>query len=78
MVYFSDLPGMAVIDETGATAGTVVEVREAGPSEYIVVRTSGDDGVEVAVPWQEPFVRKIDKDARTVEMDLSSLRGVLF
>jgi 16S rRNA processing protein RimM len=84
MVYFSDLPGMAVIDETGAPVGTVLEVREGGPSEYIVVKMAAEGDTaevpakEIAVPWQEPFVRKIDKDARTVEMDLSSLRGVLF
>jgi len=76
MVYFSDLPGMNVVDENGDSIGSVLEVREAGPSEYIVVKTPA--GNEVAVPWQEPFVLKIDKQARLVELDISTLRGVLF
>ena len=74
MVYFSELPGMRVLNENGAPEGEVVEVREAGSVEYIVIRTAKG---ELPVPWNEHFVREIDAAARTVRMDLSSLRGVL-
>lgn len=75
MVYFSDLPGMTAIDEKGETVGTVVEVMETGAQEYLQLKTSRG---EVAVPWNDQFVKQIDKKARTVNLDLSTLRGVLF
>lgn len=74
MTYFSDMPGMRVLDERGGEVGSVLEIREAGPTEYIVVR-AGEK--ELPVPWNEHFVLRIDAKARTVEMDLSRLRGVL-
>jgi 16S rRNA processing protein RimM len=74
MVYFSDLPGMTVRDERGETAGTVVEVMETGAQEYLLVRTQRGD---VPVPWTDHFVKRIDVAAKTVELDLSSLRGSL-
>ena len=74
MVYFSDLPGMVVRDENGDEAGTVLEVRETGATEYIAVRTPKG---EILVPWTDHFVKKIDKSARVVHMDLSGLRGVI-
>jgi 16S rRNA processing protein RimM len=74
MVYFSELPGMRVLDERGVDAGEVVEVRETGAVEYMVIRTGKG---ELPVPWNDHFVKAIDKSARTVTMDLSELRGVL-
>jgi len=74
MVYFSDLPGMSVIDERGETAGMVVEVMETGALEYLLVRTSRG---EIPVPWNDTFVKRIDKAAKIVELDLSTLRGSL-
>jgi 16S rRNA processing protein RimM len=74
MVYFSELPGMRVIDERGEDAGDIIEVRETGPVEYLAVRTPKG---EILVPWTNHFVKKIDKTARTVSMDLSALRGVV-
>ncbi len=82
MVYFSDIPGMKAVDERGEPAGELVEVREAGPTEYLVLRVADDSNPdkpwkEVLVPWNDHFVRKIDKAARTVHFDLSALRGVV-
>jgi 16S rRNA processing protein RimM len=74
MVYFSDLPGMMALDENGEKAGMVVEVMETGAQEYLVVRTSRGD---LPVPWNDQFVKRIDTVNKVVEMDLSSLRGVL-
>jgi 16S rRNA processing protein RimM len=74
MVYFSDLPGMRVHDELGADAGEIIEVRETGSTEYLAVHTPKG---EILVPWTDHFVKKIDKAARIVHMDLSGLRGVV-
>jgi 16S rRNA processing protein RimM len=74
MVYFSEIPGMRAVDERGEDAGELVEVRETGSVEYLVVMTPKG---EVLVPWTDHFVQKIDKTARTVHMDLSALRGVV-
>jgi len=74
MVYFSDLPGMIVHDETGALAGSIIEVRETGATEYLAVQTPKG---EILVPWTDHFVIRIDKAARIVHMDLSGLRGVV-
>ncbi len=74
MVYFSDLPGMSVIDEKGENAGMVVEVMETGAREYLLVRTARG---EIPVPWNDQFVKSIDTKAKIVELDLSTLRGSL-
>jgi len=74
MVYYSDLPGMSVIDEKGENAGMVIEVMETGALEYLLVGTSRG---EIPVPWNDTFVKSIDKKMKIVELDLSSLRGSL-
>jgi 16S rRNA processing protein RimM len=74
MVYISDVPGMDVIDETGAQVGQVVEVLEQGASELLVVNTGKKD---IHIPWNDHFVKSIDKAARKVSIDLSALRDLL-
>lgn len=74
MVYFSDLPGMDVVDENGKKAGTIVEVMETGVLEFLVTRTSKGD---IPIPWNDRFVKRIDTLSKIVEVDLSSLRGTL-
>lgn len=82
MVYFSDIPGMKAVDERGEPVGELAEVREAGATEYLVLRapdaTRPEKGYkEVLVPWNDHFVTKIDKAARVAHLDLSALRGVV-
>jgi 16S rRNA processing protein RimM len=74
MVYFSEVPGMAVVDERGEAVGEILEIRETGSTEYLIVKTAT---AEVPVPWNDHFVTRIDKAARVVHMDLSQLRGIL-
>lgn len=74
MVYVSDVPGMEVLDETGAVVGSVVEVLEHGAGEILVVGTGKKD---IHVPWNDHFVTSIDKTGRKVRVDLSALRGLL-
>jgi len=74
MIYVSDVPGMEVIDETGAVVGSVVEVLEQGASELLVIGTGMKD---IHIPWNDHFVKGIDKAERKVRVDLSALRGLL-
>ena len=74
MVYLSDVPGMEVFDETGAQVGAVVEVLEQGAGEMLVVGTGKKDFL---IPWNDHFVKSIDKASRQVRVDLSALRGLL-
>jgi 16S rRNA processing protein RimM len=73
MVYVSDLPGMQVIDEQGQNVGTVTDVRE-GAEDLIAVRTPRK---EILIPWNDHFVKWVDKAAREVRVDLSALRDIL-
>ncbi len=74
MVYLSDVPGMAVIDEEGVTIGSVVEVLEQGASEMLVVGTGKKD---LLIPWNDHFVKSIDIQTRQVRVDVSALRGLM-
>lgn len=73
MVYISDVPGMEVIDENGESVGAVIEVLEQGAGEMLVVGTSKRD---ILIPWNDHFVKGIDKETRKVRVDLSALRGL--
>lgn len=75
MVYFSDIPGMIAKDENGEEVGTLLEVMETGAVEYLMLRTPKGD---VPVPWNDTFVKSINTETRIVELDLSTLRGVIF
>ncbi len=75
MVYFSDMPGLAAVDSQGNPLGTVQEVLENGAQECLILLTPRG---EVAVPWNDHFVRRIDLAGKAVELDISALRGILF
>jgi 16S rRNA processing protein RimM len=70
-VYTGDLIGCALIDLAGAEPVTVGEIekvdRTAGPVSLLMVR--GPAG-EVLIPFAKSFLRKIDLEARRVEMAL--------
>jgi 16S rRNA processing protein RimM len=74
MVYLSDVPGMEVIDETGAVVGSVLEVLDQGAGEILVVATGRKS---IHIPWNDHFVKSIDKAGRKVNVDLSALRDLL-
>jgi 16S rRNA processing protein RimM len=69
--YIGDLIGCALVDVAGAAPLVVGEIedvdRTAGPVALLVVRgTAG----EVLVPFAKSFLRKIDLEAKRVEMAL--------
>ena len=70
-IYISDLLGCTVTDfggESPVEIGTIEEVdRAAGPTPLLVVQ--GAKG-EVLIPFAKSFLRKVDLEARRVEMTL--------
>ena len=70
-VYISDLIGCVLVAAGGnapVEIGTIEDVdRSAGPVPLLVVQ--GAKG-EVLVPFAESYLRKVDLDARRVEMEL--------
>lgn len=74
LVFHSEIPGMKVRDELGNEVGTVSGVMETGATEYLLVKTAKG---EIPLPWNANFVKRIDKETRIVDADLSLIRGVL-
>jgi 16S rRNA processing protein RimM len=73
--YISDLVGCLLVDVAGEAPVPVGEIEEvdrsAGPVPLFVVRgtQSKGDG-EILIPFAKSFLRRIDLDARRVEMAL--------
>lgn len=69
--YISDLIGCMLVDVAGtdpAPIGTIEDVdRSAGPAPLLVVR--GERG-EILVPFAKSYLRRIDLEAKRVEMAL--------
>jgi 16S rRNA processing protein RimM len=69
--YISDLVGCVLVDVGGdalVEIGTIDDVdRSAGPAPLLVVQSAKG---EVLVPFAQSYLRKIDLDARRVEMEL--------
>ena len=71
-VYIADLIGCVLVDVAAANApvavGEIENVdRDAGPAPILIVR--GASG-EVLVPFAKPYLRKMDLQAKRVEMAL--------
>ena len=71
-VYIGDLIGCTLVDVAGAEPVVVGEIehvdRTAGPVALLVVKGRGAD--EVLVPFAKSYLRKVDVDAKRVEMAL--------
>jgi 16S rRNA processing protein RimM len=69
--YIGDLIGCALVDVAGAEAVPVGEIedvdRTAGPVALLVVRGAAG---EILVPFAKSYLRKMDLEARRVEMAL--------
>jgi 16S rRNA processing protein RimM len=69
--YFSDLVGLAAVDEQNQPLGTLEEVWETGPVPVLVVRrgTAGSKSKpedELLLPFAERFVVKVDLAAKRI------------
>ena len=69
--YISDLIGCLLVDVASANAVTIGEIvgvdRTAGPVPLLIVHGSYS---EILIPYDKTYLRKIDLEARRVEMAL--------
>lgn len=66
--YYHEVIGWIVFDEsTDVAVGTISDVLENGPNDLFVVQ-NGED--EVLIPITDAFLRKVDRSARTIRMEL--------
>jgi 16S rRNA processing protein RimM len=76
-VYVSDLVGMKVIDVSGGAAmdaGVITDVEPEGAGPALLVLRSAA-GEELLIPFVRAYLRKMDIEAKRLEMDLP--RGLL-
>ncbi len=66
--YWNDIIGMSVTSADGKTLGKVKELMATGAHDIIVVR--GEDGREYMIPVVGSFIREVDKERRTIVVDL--------
>jgi 16S rRNA processing protein RimM len=67
--YFHELQGLQVFDETGILIG-VVQAVEENPAHPLIVVRPADSGPIFRAPWVSAFVRKVDLEAKRIEMTL--------
>jgi 16S rRNA processing protein RimM len=76
-VFIGDLIGCSLVDVAGTEPVTVGEIedvdRSAGPVAILVVRgksASQHSGDEILIPFAKDYLRRVDVDAKRVEMAL--------
>ncbi len=67
--YWSDLIGLAVVNEAGVSLGTVSNLLETGANEVLSVQ--GDSG-EILIPFVASAIRQVDVKNRTIRVDWSA------
>jgi 16S rRNA processing protein RimM len=71
-VYIGDLIGCELVNVAGSESVVVGEIedvdRSAGPVALLVVRGKSDD--EILIPFAKVYLRKVDVEAKRVEMEL--------
>lgn len=64
--YWSDLIGMAVVNEAGDRLGTVDKLLETGANDVLSVR--GESG-EILIPFVEAAIKQVDLQNKTILVD---------
>ena len=67
--YWSDLIGLAVVNEAGVTLGTVANLLETGANDVLSVR---GDGGEVLIPFVASVIKQVDVKNKTIRVDWSA------
>jgi len=67
--YWSDLIGLAVVNEAGERLGTVANLLETGANDVLVVQ---GDGGEILIPFVAPTIRQVDLKNRAILVDWSA------
>jgi 16S rRNA processing protein RimM len=72
--YISDLIGCVLVDVAGGEPRVVGEIsvvdRSAGPVAMLVVNAAGERDNEILIPFAKDYLRRVDVDAKRVEMAL--------
>src|SRR3989338_1145452 len=67
--YWSDLIGLAVVNEAGVKLGTVTNLLETGANEVLSVQ---GDGGEILIPFVASAIRRVDLKNKTIRVDWSA------
>ena len=67
--YWSDLIGLAVVNEAGVQLGTVANLLETGANQVLSVK--GDSG-EILIPFVVSAIRQVDVKNKTIRVDWSA------
>ena len=67
--YWSDLIGLAVVNEAGVTLGAVANLLETGANEVLSVQ---GDGGEILIPFVASAIKQVDLKSRTIRVDWSA------
>jgi len=67
--YWSDLIGLAVVNEEAIQLGTVSNLLETGAN--LVLSVKGNDG-EILIPFVETAVKRVDLQNKTIHVDWSA------
>jgi len=67
--YWSDLIGLAVVNEAGVPFGTVANLLETGANDVLCVH--GDSG-EILIPFVASAIKQVDLQNRTIRVDWSA------
>jgi len=67
--YWSDLIGLAVVNEAGVTLGTVANLLETGANQVLSVK--GDSG-EILIPFVASAIKQVDLKSKTIRVDWSA------
>lgn len=67
--YLDELIGLDVHTLDGLYLGIIKEVMQTGSNDVYVVRNDSDGGRETLIPALKAVVKRIDMDARRVEID---------
>ena len=67
--YWSDLIGLAVVNEAGVTLGTMANLLETGANQVLSVQ--GDSG-EILIPFVASAIKQVDVKNKTIRVDWSA------
>jgi len=67
--YWADLIGMSVVNEAGEALGRVVEVRDTGANDVLIVR---DKGPDILIPFLTSVIKHVDVQARIIQVAWSA------
>ncbi|MDH4092308.1 MAG: ribosome maturation factor RimM [Cyclobacteriaceae bacterium] len=65
--YDDEIINFSVIDEIIGPLGSVVEIMQAGPNRLLVL---DNNGKEILIPINSPFIIRINKSKRTITVNL--------